>query len=47
MFDNILVDGRTMAQFWVFYQPLCTKYGKCGSLEELTDGSVKIATPVG
>jgi diadenosine tetraphosphate (Ap4A) HIT family hydrolase/ATP-dependent Lon protease len=47
MFDDILVEGKSIAQTWVLSQPVYTKYAKYNSLEEEEKSLKKIATPVG
>lgn len=46
MFDDILVDGRALAADWILYQPAYSEYSRA-SLGEISEGSVKVATPVG
>ncbi|MCE8163468.1 MAG: HET domain-containing protein [Candidatus Moeniiplasma glomeromycotorum] len=46
MFDDMLVDGRTLAADWILYQPAYSEYSRA-SLGEISEGSVKVATPLG
>jgi len=47
MFDDCLVDGRTLAEAWVLNQPLYTDYVRDVNYSELSNGLKKIATPLG
>jgi hypothetical protein len=46
MFDDMLVDGRSLAADWILYQPAYSEYSRA-SLGEISEGSVKVATPIG